>query len=374
MSADSTPRALHDAAVTRTAARMVTKSPGNGGNTYSIAAAPASANQPPRLSWLPTQMVNVSEIDIVVPPALRPGDTIGVVAPSGPVNPDRLARGLDALAPHFRIRTGPGVLARTGYLAGDDRARAAELSAMLADPDVRAVIMARGGYGVTRMLADVDPALVRRDPKPVIGFSDGTPLLAFVAAAGVRPIHGPVVAQLGELPPEDVAGLVRLLTDRAPLGRLPWTLTAIGAPPADREPVIAPLVPANLKMLAHAVGTPWALDARGCALLIEEIGEKPYALDRDLTQLALAGLLRGARAVVVGGITRCTDPPHVPGAIDDPGPARAAIDERLRAFALAGLDGAPVGHGARNASLPFGGRARIDLHARTIDLLDAAVS
>lgn len=301
-------------------------------------------------------------------------------APAGPVNPGRLARGLDALAPHFRVRTSPGVLDRTGYLAGDDRQRADELSALLADPDVRAVIMARGGYGVTRMLADVDPALVRRDPKPVIGFSDGTPLLAFVAAAGVRPIHGPVVTQLGELPAEDVAHLVRMLTDRTPLGRLPWTLSAIGAPgtgassPSPSATIVAPLVPANLKMLAHTVGTPWALAAAGCALLIEEVGERPYAIDRDLTQLHLAGLLRGAWLIVVGDLTRCTDPPSAPGSVDDPGPARAVVDERLRRFGLPGLAGAPVGHGARNLSLPFGGRAAIDPVAGTIDLLDAAVA
>lgn len=293
-------------------------------------------------------------------------------APAGPVNPDRLQRGLDVLAGRFRVATSPGVLERTGYLAGDDRRRAAELSALLADPDVRAVMMARGGYGVTRMLADVDPDLLRRDPKPLIGFSDGTPLLAFAAAAGVRAIHGPVVAQLGELPAEDVAGLVRLLTDRAPLGRLPWTLSAIGAA-AGAEAIVAPLVPANLKLLAHTVGTPWALALAGCVPLVEEIGEKPYAIDRDLTQLALAGLLGGARALVVGDLTRCTDPPHVPGAVDDPGPAFAAVDEALRRFGLAGLIGAPVGHGARNASLPFGGRAAIDLRAGAIELLDAAV-
>lgn len=321
-------------------------------------------------------MVNVSEIDIVAPPALRPGDMIGVCAPAGPVNPARLARGLDTLAPHFRIKTSPGVLARTGYLAGDDGARATELSAMLADPDVRAVFMARGGYGVTRMLADVDPALLRRDPKPVIGFSDGTPLLAWAAAAGVRPIHGPVVAQLGDLPGEDVQQLVRLLTDRAPPGRLPWTLRRMGAaPPREGDDVVvAPLVPANLKLLAHTVGTPWAIAFAGCTALIEEIGEKPYALDRDLTQLGLAGLLRGARALVVGDLTRCTDPPHVPGAVDDPGPALATVDEALRRFGLPGLAGAPVGHGARNASLPFGARAAVDIAAGTIELLDAAVA
>jgi muramoyltetrapeptide carboxypeptidase len=317
-------------------------------------------------------MVNVSEIDIAPPPALRLGDTIGVCSPAGPVNAPRLTRGLEVLAQHFRVVTSPGVLARDGYLAGDDRQRADELSAMLADPDIRAVMMARGGYGVTRMLSLVDPGLLRRDPKPVIGFSDGTPLLAFAAAAGVRAIHGPVVAQLGELEAEDMAQLVRLLTDPTPLGLLPWRLRPLGAPATG--PVIAPLVPANLKLLAHTVGTPWAIAAAGCALLIEEVGEKPYAIDRDLTQLHLAGLVRGARVIVVGDLTRCTEPPHVPGAVDDPGPALAVVDERLRRFGVPGLAGAPVGPGARHLALPFGGRARIDPDAGTVELLDGAVA
>lgn len=317
-------------------------------------------------------MVNVSEIDIVAPPALEPGDTIGVCSPAGPVNPGRLARGLEVLAAHFRVVTSPGVLARQGYLAGDDRQRADELSALLADRDVRAVIMARGGYGVTRMLAGVDPELLRRDPKPIVGFSDGTPLLAWAAAAGVRAIHGPVVAQLGELPAEDVAHLVRVLTARQPLGTLPWPLTAVGS--TSPAPIAARLVPANLKLLAHTVGTPWAIAAAGCALLVEEVDEKPYMLDRDLTQLHLAGVLRGARAVVVGDLTRCTDPRHQPGAVDDPGPALAAVDERLRAFGLPGLAGAPVGHGARNRAVPFAVRAELDQAAGTLTLLDAAVA
>ncbi|MCL4223842.1 MAG: LD-carboxypeptidase [Myxococcales bacterium] len=309
---------------------------------------------------------------MVRPPALRPGDLIGVCAPAGPVNPERLAAGVARLERHFRVRVPPGLDARAGYLAGPDARRADELAALLADPEVRGIVCARGGYGVTRMLAAVDPAPLAADPRPVVGFSDVTALLAWAAAAGVAPIHGPMVCQLGELPEDDVAWLVRLLTDPRPAGRLPWRLAPVGAA-APATAVTAPLLVGNLTLLAHLVGTPWQLDAAGCVLVIEEVSEKPYAIDRDLTQLGHAGALRGCRGLVLGDLTRCTDPALAPGAPDDPGPARSAVIDRLLAFDLPGLAGAPVGHGARNAALPFGGRATVDFAAGTVELLDAAV-
>ncbi len=307
------------------------------------------------------------------PPALRPGDLIGVCAPAGPVNPERFAIGLALLERHFRVRVPAGLDARAGYLAGSDQRRAAELNALLTDRDVRAIICARGGYGVTRMLAAVDPAPLIADPRPIVGFSDVTAILAWAAAAGVAAIHGPMVSQLGDLPDHDLAWLVRLLTDPRPPGRLPWTLTPIGAP-APAAPVTAPLVVGNLTMFAHLIGSPWQLDASGAIVVTEEVTEKPYAIDRYLTQLQHAGVLSGCRGVVLGDLSRCTDPPIAAGAPDDPVAAIATVVERLAAFGLPGLAGAPLGHGAHNVALPFGGRATIDFAAGTIDLLDAAVS
>jgi muramoyltetrapeptide carboxypeptidase len=127
-------------------------------------------------------------------------------------------------------------------------------------------------------------------------------------------------------------------------------------------------------MFAHLIGTPWQVDSDGAIFAIEEIGEKPYAIDRYLTHLHLAGGLRGARAVVVGDLTRCNDPILPPDAPDDPGPATAVVDERLRAFGLPGLLGAPIGHGSRNAPVPWGARASLDLDAATLEILDGAVA
>ncbi len=294
-------------------------------------------------------------------------------APAGPVNPERFASGLALLGQHFRLRVPDGLETRTGFLAGSDQRRADELNALLADPDVRGIVCARGGYGVTRMLAAVDPAPLTADPRPIVGFSDVTALLSWAAAAGVRSIHGPMVSQLGDVPAEDVAWLVRLLTDPTPPGRLPWTLAPLGAePPA--APVTAPLVVGNLTLFAHLIGSPWRLDLDGAVMVTEEVTEKPYAIDRYLTQLAHAGVLRGCRGVVVGDLTRCTDPPTPAGTEDDPRAALAVFAERLSAFRIPGLAGAPLGHAARNVALPFGGRATVDLAAGTIELVDAAVA
>ncbi|MBK9033702.1 MAG: LD-carboxypeptidase [Myxococcales bacterium] len=315
-----------------------------------------------------TAGVRPAAIEWIVPPAVRPRDVVAICAPAGPIRAARFERGLALLGPHLNLRLGDDVTAEAGYLAGDDGRRADELARALRDPDVRAIVVARGGYGLTRILADLDPALLRADPKPIVGFSDATALLAWAAVAGVRAIHGPVVSQLGDLPATDVAALVAALTDPRPLGTLPDPLAALGL----SRPIAGPLVPGNLTLLAHLVGTPWQLDLTDAVALIEEVDEKPYMLDRDLTQLHLAGLLDGARGVILGDLTRCTDPPHARGVIDDPGPARAAVADRLARFGVAGWWGAPIGHGPRNLAVPMGARVEVDAAGR-VAILDAAV-
>lgn len=314
----------------------------------------------------------------VIPAALRDGDVIGVCAPAGRPPAERLKRGLDRLAERFSVRLGPLVESALrgeptpeptpAYLAADDRARAGELAAMIADRDVRAIIMARGGYGAMRILPELDPAPLVADPKPLVGFSDITAILAWAERAGVRGIHGPVVTQLGELPADDVAWLYRVLTDPAPLGVLPWSLTGAraGAPTARGR-----LIAANLTMLAALVGTPWQIDTAGSVLLIEEVEEPPYAIDRDLTQLGLAGALDPIRAAIVGDLVRCVRKPGVNP--DDPAQATATIAERLARWRIPALACAPIGHGARNAAVPYGAATVVDLAAGTVELSEPAV-
>lgn len=305
----------------------------------------------------------------VLPPRLRPGDTVAVPAPAGPVPPDELRVGLARLSERYRVIHDERLFARSGYLAGDDERRADELNGYLAAPDVRAIIAARGGYGVMRILDRLDANALRRDPKIVCGFSDLTALLSWcVADARVRPIHGPMVVQLGKLPAEDVAWLYRLLEDPLPAGPLPAPAPLARLGKRGGGTLEGRLVGGNLELVTRLIGTPWELDLGAAVFLMEDVGERPYRIDRMLTQLKLAGALDGVRAVVAGEFTRCEDEEGRP-------PSSAeVIAERLAAFDLPGLADLPVGHGARNFALPLGARCAIDLGQARLILDEAAVS
>jgi muramoyltetrapeptide carboxypeptidase len=280
---------------------------------------------------------------------------------------DRLRAGIDRLGGRYRIRMADDVTRATGFLAGSDERRADELNRLVADPDVRAILCARGGYGMMRILDRLDGDALRRDPKPIVGFSDATSLLSWAQrAAGLRSIHGPVVAQLADLPPEDTAWLVDLLEGRK-VGPVAIGLRRAGA--AGAGPLEGPLVGGNLALLANLAGTPYAIDPAGAVLFVEDVGERPYAIDRYLTRMDLAGAVRGARAAVLGAFIRCEEKsgPAVPD-------ADAVLDERLRAFAIPAVTGAPFGHGDRNRALPFGGRCAVDLDAGLVELIDPATA
>lgn len=310
--------------------------------------------------------------EAIIPPRLRRGQTIGIAAPSGPIQPARLQAALAVLGDAFPVRVAPSMTAprapgTPSFLAASDEVRAAELNAMLGDPDVRAIILARGGYGLMRILARLDPDLVRRDPKPIVGFSDATALLGWAHRAGVRAIHGPLLTQLVDLPPGDVAQLIATLTEPRPTA--PWPVAS-----ADRGVHHGHVVAANLSLASLLVGTPWALPLAGAIAILEDVGERPYQLDRYLTQLALTGALAATRAGVLGDFTRCTDPAPPTG---EPDPADAAVTvvrERLAAAGLVVASGAPLGHGARNLSVSFGARAALDLDRGELAFLDAAVA
>lgn len=316
----------------------------------------------------------------IIPPRISRGQTLGVAAPSGPANLDRLRAGLARLGDAFRLQLAPSLTAPRepklqSYLAASDETRAAELNAMIADPDVRAILIARGGYGLTRILPRLDPDALRRDPKPIVGFSDATALLSWAHTAGVRGIHGPLGVQMDRLPASDVDQLIAMLTEARAPGVRPWTLGASPlGPPGGRGVIRGPLFAGNLTMISVLVGTPWALPLRGSITLLEEVGERPYELDRYLTQLALTGELAKPNAVIVGDLVRCTDPRPPDGGTDPDDAALATVLERLHAAGTAAAFGAPIGHGDRNEPVPFGGNAVLDLDRCTFEIVDPGVS
>jgi len=266
----------------------------------------------------------------------------------------------------YRLAVPDDIERATGFLAGRDEERADEINRALRDPDVRALWLARGGYGLMRILPLLDADALRADPKPIIGFSDTTALLGWAhRVAGVRAIHGPVVVQLGKLPAEDADWLFALVEGRAE-GPLAEGLAPVGAAAHGR--VEGPLIGGNLVMLGHMVRTALFPPLAGAVLLLEEVDEKPYSVDRCLTGIELCGALDRVAAALVGDFNACVDPKYpAPGALE-------VVDERLRAFGLAGLGGAPIGHGLRNRAVPFGGRVALDLDRGVCELLDPAVS
>ncbi len=302
-----------------------------------------------------------------LPARLRPGDTIAVPAPAGPVLPDAARAGLMLLASRYNVIHDEKIFERTGFLAGSDDRRADEMNRYLRDPDVRAIIPARGGYGVMRIVDRLDADALRRDPKPIVGFSDITALsLWCVRDAQVRPIHGPMVNQLGRLPPEDAEWLVRTLEDPTPPGAWPEDLRRVGA--RGGGTVEGRLVGGNLELLTRLLGTPYAPDLGASVLLIEDVGERPYRVDRALTQLKLAGALDGVRAVAVGDFLRCVEEDGAPPSVE------AVIEERLTTFDLPGVSGVPVGHGDRNRAFSVGARCAVDLGAGKLIVEEGAVA
>jgi muramoyltetrapeptide carboxypeptidase len=302
------------------------------------------------------------------PPRIKPGDTVGVIAPAGPVKPgaqDQLKRGLDRLGA-FAIRlaptlTSPRAADVPSYLAASDDQRADELTAMLRDPDVRAIVLARGGYGITRILERLDPGDLRRDPKPIVGFSDGTALLSWAYSAGVRGIHGPMAVQLGNLPASDAEHLVKLLTDPTPPGLRPWSRSLGSYTGAGEVAVRGHLVPANLTMASVLVGTSWQLPFDNAIVLLEEVGERPYEIDRYLTHLMTSGMFDDIAGLIFGDLTRCEDPNPPTGVPDPPNAAMRTVCERSEAIDKPAAYFAPIGHGDRNEAVPFGAACELDL-------------
>jgi muramoyltetrapeptide carboxypeptidase len=301
------------------------------------------------------------------PPRLAPGDRVTVVAPAGPIERESLEAGLQVLAARYEATWDPGLLCRARYLAGDDARRARELSAALGDPRAKAVIAARGGYGSLRLLPRLWP-LSGRDGAPlalgqaklVVGFSDITALHCALQAMGQMSIHGPSVNQLATQPPAVVERFFALLEDATnPPARIAGTPVIGGV-------AEGPLLGGNLSLLTRLLGTPWLPDLDGAVLLLEDVSERPYRLDRMWTHLHLAGVLDRVRGFALGDFTDCEEP-------DADFSSRDTLWSLVAATGLPCVAGLPIGHGAVNVPVALGTRVRLDGGAGTLSFLEPAV-
>ena len=303
---------------------------------------------------------------MIRPPRLRPGSVVRIVAPSGPVPRDAFAAGLAPLRARYDVRVDEAaIFARDGFLAGPDEQRLAALRAALHEPDVEAVIMARGGYGLLRLLPFLDPDLFTRRPRALLGFSDGTALLAAAARAGVVSIHGPVVTQLGNVPDADRDALYARLEMVGPAPLLDGLEEVIPGRVQGR------LLGGNLEVFTRLVGTPYLPELSGAILFFEDLGERPYRVDRMITHLDLAGVFGAVSAVVLGDFSSCREPPATR---DESPTADEVLLDRLGRLPIAVARGGAFGHGTRNVALPYGALCELDTPSGTLVTLEGAVS
>lgn len=293
-------------------------------------------------------------------PALLRDDPLYVVAPSGPVCAQRVKKSVASLrrqAPDIRIAA--QVQNKTGYFAGPDCERQEALLDALVAPEPRTIWAARGGYGVTRLLGRLPESLPT--PPRVIGFSDISALLcALYCRYGLSSIHGPVLAQWAEIGPEDQSRAWAMLC-----GEIPAPLEAGPGPALLGGQVEGPLIASNLELLRSLVGTPDLPDLRGCILALEDVGERPYRLDRSLTQLLQSGALRGVLGIALGSFHAC-DPPA-----EDQPTAQDVVLERLGSLGVPLLGGIPFGHvPGQNAALPVGSRVRLHVDHGVLEMLE----
>ena len=285
---------------------------------------------------------------------LAPGACIQLVAPAGPFHSADFERGVAMLQRYYEVQYEPEIVARQGYLAGSDARRLQELQSALDNPHADAIVAARGGYGVTRLLDRLDVSELRRRVPLLVGFSDVTALHALWAQAEVASVHGGMVAALGRGSEE------RFERWRdAVEGRYPVRYDGLEClQPGAAEGL---LLGGNLAVLSALLGTPHFPPLDQAVLFLEDIGERPYRVDRMLTHWRSAGAFRGVRAIVLGAFVQ-----------GDPGPDGVPVEnvlrERLSDLGIPVAAGLPCGHLEDNAELPFGRWVQLDATGGTLYL------
>lgn len=288
------------------------------------------------------------------PRALTPGDRLAVVAPASAFKREEFDRGVDEIRRlGFEPVYDESVFERQRYVAGAPGVRAAAIRAAWRDPSIAGVIGVRGGYGSIQVLPLLDREEARTACKAFVGYSDITSILTFLTIhCGLVAFHGPMLAgRLGRgADGYDAATLLHALTRAEPMGEL----TAPGLETIRRGDARGPLYGGTITQLLSSLGTPFAFaPPEGCVLFLDEVAERPYRLDRMITQLRQAGVLARARAIVIGELPNCDEPSGDPK-------ARAVIADMFADFPGPVLIGFPSGHTVGPAmTLPFGVTCRV---------------
>jgi muramoyltetrapeptide carboxypeptidase len=283
-----------------------------------------------------------------LPPPLKPGDRLWVVNPSGTLRePERFEQGLAIWRQQgYEIELSPQWNQRWGYLAGTDTERRQALLAGLTRPDIQGILCGRGGYGGARLLEDwrwPNPLT----PKWLIGFSDVTALLWSYAQQGIAGLHGPVLTTLAEEPETSRQRLFGMVTGQplAPLSGQAWRGGCVRGV----------LLPANLTVATHLLGTPLQPDFTDVILALEDVSEAPYRIDRLLTQWRTSGALRKIKGIALGRFSDCQAPAHIPSLS-----ITEVLKDRFGDLGIPIVAGLAFGHQGENAVLPVGTPVTLD--------------
>ena len=301
------------------------------------------------------------------PEALKKGETIGVIAPAGVADSVALATGIKHLEDFgFRVTVGRNVYKTYRYMAGSDEERASDLHDMFSNPDIRAIVCARGGYGSARLLPKLNEKLIARHPKIFVGSSDVTALLIYlIQRVGLVAFHGPMVIPNFGLVNSSLTteSFVRATGLTEPMGPIP-----VGEVQILRKGLTeGPLVGGCLSILCALLGTPYEPRTKGAVLFLEDINEAPYRIDRMLTQLKTAGKFEGVRGIIFGKFFQCEPKTHEGYSLEE------VILEVLNDFEGPILYGLSIGHGGEQVTLPLGIPVELNGNHGIIKILESGV-
>ncbi len=317
------------------------------------------------------------QTSIIKPQRIKPGDTLGLIAPGSFIREDELQdsiKNLEGLG--FKVYYTKNILARDGYLGGTDEQRAEDIHEMFSNNEVKGIICARGGYGCGRILPLLDYELIRNNPKAIVGYSDITSLLyGIFAKTGLVGFHGPVgISTFNEFSiryfvdvlvnPHENLTLYNAREEKEEDG---YKVKAIYGGTAKGK-----LIGGNLSLIVSMIGTPYDIDTNGKIIFIEEVGEEPYRIDRMLTQMIQAGKFNGAAGIALGVFSKCEARGSDSGILNSFTLSEVLFD-RLAGLKIPVLYGMSFGHITNKFTLPFGIDAELNTLNQTLTLLEPAV-
>ncbi len=310
---------------------------------------------------------------LIKPRALKEGDTIGLVAPGSPITPEQLdiaKANLQSLG--FEVRHTQSILLRKGYLAGNDRQRAADINEFFKDESIQGIWCVRGGYGSARILPYLDFKMIKKNPKVFVGYSDVTALhIALLRYAKLICFHGPVAGyewsdyskeHLSILMQKQKNVFIRPLIEAKEGNSIKDSITI------KSGQATGILAGGNLSLITSLLGTGYELDFKDKIVVLEDIGEQPYRIDRMLTQLLLQGTLQNAAGIALGVMKNC-EAKDMEGSLT----LNQTLTDRLFQLDIPVVYGLSFGHVLNNATLPLGINAQLDVNNRTLELLESAV-